>query len=232
MFITKKDKNGNPIHHPITPPTHQAIINYHSESPSNKLRHAQRLGSVLASKSKNFAKSVNDKRKQIESDKKERIKSFDDAIDEILDDASLTAKQKFRRLQRFAHDNRKQLTDRQVHQINHELMQLDLKHDITPDPVEHSTKASHDKNPNPVTFASLQQEHDDVVSSVNNNTPQEEIDKKADKLNEIEHQMNQAEPTKDEKALNDIANEMHGNKAKSKLSDLTQAEIDLEKKGF
>lgn len=230
-FITKKGEDGKPHSIPITPPSHPALhMALRAESPNRKFLHARRIGSVLADKSIRFGHKVNEKRKQIEQEKKDRVKKFDDYIDEILDDNELAPKQKFRRLQRFAHDNWKRLSERQRTQVNQELQELDLKHDITPDPVEQPTKASVDKNPNPVTFASLDEEHDNITASVNKNTPQKEIDEKADRLNEIEHKMDEEKPTKDEQALNDIAHEIHGKREKSKLPETTQAEVDLEKR--
>lgn len=230
-FFMKKEKDGSKHPVPLMPPVHPALLNHISkrhESPDSRLRNAKVIGSVLLKKSKKFANDVHEKRKQNDIAKKERIKAFDDYVDEILE-SDMPPKSKFRRLQRFAHDNRNKLTSRQIMQINQELQELDLHHSITPDPVEQPTKVQHDKNPNPVTFASLEDEHDNITASVDKNTPQSEIDKKADRLNEIEHHMEKLQPTKDEQSLNDLAHEYQQSKSKSKLSDITQGEINLEK---
>lgn len=192
-FITKKE-DGKITRIPLAKPhpaISAAIINQKAEPPSNKGRKIKHISSVLLRKSANLKNKTKEqidkqKEKQAEKKKQERIKmqEMNFKIDEIIDNTDISPKKKFRTLQRFAVENRKDLTTHQIQVINQELMDIDLRNDLTDDEgnfkkskedSEKKTRAEHDedirkeknekktskdKNPEPVTFAELEDDMD------------------------------------------------------------------------
>lgn len=212
QWFTLKDKEGNLSRIPIPSGDssgHSSTILQKPESPENKSRHARHIGSVLARKTKEIAKSAIEKKREHDIKRKEIVKQHYEAVDKILDDKELTPRQKFRKIQRYVIEHRKQMTDYQIHMFNQDLRELDLQHKITPDEVESEVKTVNDRNPKPVTFAELDK---DV---------QTEKDRNPLPVTFTENMT----PSQDEDALNKLAKEFQRNKAKEGLTDRLQAEI-------
>lgn len=103
-----------------------------TESQDDKERRSKKIGRFAFQKAKQFGRvSIRGgkgvKRHVVESkiQKKERTKTIDKGIDNILDDESSSDSRKFRLLQRFGLENRNNLSKSQLRVINTSLAELD-----------------------------------------------------------------------------------------------------------
>lgn len=125
-----------------------SLLNNNTPSPHSKSIKLRRIGSVMSQKSKMFTethgkKAVSttialgklalEKKKQHDIAKEELRDKLDEGIDKIMDDPTLSPKQKFRHLQRFGANNKKHLTQHQIVMLNQTLQNLDLQNGITDD---------------------------------------------------------------------------------------------------